>query len=83
MNPFDVLPANARRFVYAALGLAAIALAAYKAANGDWIEFAGLLLGSLGFGQATAKTVDVPPADPAPAERPFGEGHNTTDTKEN
>jgi hypothetical protein len=56
MNPFDVLPANIRRYVYAVLGLAALVLAAFKAADGDWLEAAGVLLGSLGFGQATAKT---------------------------
>ena len=56
MNPLTVLPATARKYVYAVLALAALALAAYKAAHGDWVEFSGLLLGSLGFGQATANT---------------------------
>lgn len=52
-NPLtDVLPPAVRKYVYALLALAALALAAYKASNGDWLEFAGLLLGSLGFGTA-------------------------------
>lgn len=38
------------------LALAALALGAWKASQGDWIEFATLLLGSLGFGTATANT---------------------------
>lgn len=56
MNPLDAIPPKARLYVYAALTLAALALAAYKAAQGDWLEFVGLLLGSLGFGTATTHT---------------------------
>lgn len=57
MNPLiDVLPAKARKYVYALLALAAIALGAYKASQGDWLEFSGLLLGSLGFGTAASNT---------------------------
>ena len=52
----DVLPPKVRKYVYAALAVAALALSAYKASDGDWLEFAGLLLGSLGFGTATANT---------------------------
>lgn len=56
MNPLTAIPAKARLYVYAALTLAALGLAAYKAAEGDWLEFFGLLLGSLGFGTATSNT---------------------------
>lgn len=55
-NPLTAIPARFRLYVYAVLTLAAIALAAYKAAEGDWVEFSALLLGSLGFGTATSNT---------------------------
>lgn len=57
MNPLTAIPAKARLYVYALLTVAALALSAYKASEGDWIEFAGILLGSLGFGTA-ASNVD-------------------------
>lgn len=56
MNPLTLIPANVRRYAYAVLMLAALALSAYKASGGDWLEFAGLLLGSLGFGTAASNT---------------------------
>jgi hypothetical protein len=56
VNPLTVIPAKVRKYVYAVLLLAALALSAYKASEGDWFEFAGLLLGSLGFGTAAANT---------------------------
>lgn len=57
MNPLtDVLPPKVRKYVYAVLALAALSLAAYKASEGDWLEFAGLLLGSLGFSTASSNT---------------------------
>lgn len=52
----DVLPPQARKYVYALLGLAALGLSAYKASQGDWFEFAAILLGSLGFGVAQSNT---------------------------
>jgi uncharacterized membrane protein YhhN len=56
-NPLlDVLPAKARKYVYAILALVALALAAYQVSDGDWLVFAGLLLGSLGFGTAASNT---------------------------
>jgi hypothetical protein len=58
MNPLTAIPPRARLYVYALLTLAALALAAYQAADGDWLVFAGLLLGSLGFGTA-ASNVDA------------------------
>lgn len=56
MNPLEAIPPKARLYVYAVLTLTALALAAYQAAQGDWLEFVGLLLGSLGFGTATTHT---------------------------
>lgn len=54
VNPLASLPPKVRGYAYAILALAALALGAYQAAQGDWLEFAVLLLGALGFG--TAKT---------------------------
>lgn len=56
MNPLTAIPPRARLYVYAVLTLAALGLGAYKASEGDWLEFAGLLLGSLGFGTAASNT---------------------------
>lgn len=58
-NPLDdIVPARHRRRVYALLALLALGLAAYKAAEGDWLEFASYVLGMLGFGTATSNTHD-------------------------
>lgn len=48
------IPPKVRAYVYLLLGLAALVLSAYKASQGDWLEFAGLILGGLGFGTARA-----------------------------
>jgi hypothetical protein len=56
LNPLDAIPPKARLYAYAVLSLVALVVAAYQAAQGDWLEFAGLLLGSLGFGTATTHT---------------------------
>lgn len=56
MNPLEAIPPKARLYVYAVLTLASLALAAYKAAEGDWLEFAAGLLGLLGFSTATTHT---------------------------
>lgn len=58
MNPLTLLPRRARLIAYAALGLLALAVSAYQAADGDWLQAVGLLLGSLGFGTAATH---VPP----------------------
>ena len=50
----DVLPPKARKYAYAALTVAGLALGAYKAANGDWFEFATGLVTALGFGTAAS-----------------------------
>lgn len=56
MNPLTAIPAKVRLYVYAVLTVAALGIAAYQASEGDWLEFAGLLLGSLGFGTAASNT---------------------------
>lgn len=57
MNPLeDILPAAQRKYAYAALSLAALGLSAYKASQGDWLEFASAVLAGLGFGTANANT---------------------------
>ena len=65
-NPLTVLPPKARLYVYAVLGLSALGLAAYKASEGDWVEFAVLLLGSLGFGTAGSNVPSLGGADDPP-----------------
>jgi hypothetical protein len=62
MNPLTAIPAKARLYVYAVLGLGSLALAAWQASDGDWLVFVGLLLGMLGFGTA-ASNVDLPRPD--------------------
>lgn len=47
-NPLhDVLPARVRQVAYAILFVAALAFAAYQAADGDWLVFAGSLVTAL------------------------------------
>lgn len=55
-NPLETLPASVRLYVYLVLGLLALAIAAWQAAEGDWLKALGLFLGSLGFGVATSNT---------------------------
>ena len=55
----DVLPAKARKYVYAALALAAIVLGVWQASDGDWLLFAANLLGALGFSTAASNTKAV------------------------
>lgn len=48
VNPLtDVLPAQARKVLYAILFVAALAFAAYQASEGDWLVFAGGLVTAL------------------------------------
>lgn len=48
MNPLnDVLPAKARLVIYALVFLAGLVLAAWQAAEGDWVAFGVLVTGSL------------------------------------
>lgn len=59
-NPLtDVIPAQARKYVYALLALAALVLAGYQATQGDWLAFAVYLVGALTGGTA-ASNVSTP-----------------------
>lgn len=61
-NPLtDVLPAKARKYVYAVLALAALVLAAYQATQGDWLAFAVALVGALTGGTAASNVNPEPP----------------------
>jgi hypothetical protein len=52
----DVIPAAARKYVYAALFLASVVYGAYQAYDGDWTQVVGAVLAALGFGTATSNT---------------------------
>lgn len=56
MNPLEAIPPRFRLYAYAVLTLAALAISAYKAAEGDWLETVAGLLALLGFGTATTHT---------------------------
>lgn len=63
MNPLtDVIPARARRYVYAALFLAALVWGVYQASDGNWLEFVGGLIVALTGATAASNT-------PAPADQ--------------
>lgn len=48
MNPLtDLIPAQARKYVYGVLALVALVFAAWQAADGDWATFAGGLITAL------------------------------------
>lgn len=64
MNPLtDLIPAKARKYVYAAVAVAALGYGAWEAAHGDWKQFAMSLAGSLLAGLAHANT-DTPSEPP-------------------
>lgn len=55
MNPLtDVIPAKARKYVYAALTLAALLSSVYQATDGDWKTFAVNLVAALTTATAAA-----------------------------
>lgn len=63
-NPLaDLIPAKARKYVYALAALAALVYGAWQAANGDWSEAIPALVGSLLSGLAHAN-VDTTPDKP-------------------
>lgn len=47
MKPLTILPAQVRLAVYAVVFVAGLVLAAWQAAEGDWVAFGVLLTGSL------------------------------------
>jgi hypothetical protein len=54
VNPRTALPPNVRLYAYALLTAVALGVAAYQAAEGDWLEFAGLLAVALTGGTAAS-----------------------------
>jgi hypothetical protein len=46
-NPFSVLPAKARSYIYLIAFVAALIVTAILAANGDWLQAVGSFLSSL------------------------------------
>lgn len=57
MNPLaDVLPAKARKVLYAVLFVLGLAFSAYQASDGDWYEFAAGLVGALLGAMAASNT---------------------------
>jgi hypothetical protein len=57
MNPLtDVIPTKARRYVYAALTLAALVWGAYQVSDGDWKSFVGGLIVALTTATAASNT---------------------------
>jgi hypothetical protein len=64
MNPLtDILPARARKYVYAVVALTALLFGAWQAADGNWAVFGGSVLGGLVSATAASNT-NAPPADP-------------------
>lgn len=60
MNPLtDVIPAKARKYVYAAIALLALLYTVWSAANGDWTQFVGGLVVALSHSTAASNT-DAP-----------------------
>ena len=60
MNPLnDVIPAQARKYVYAVIALAALIFTAYQASSGNWTEFVGGLIVALSHATA-ASNVTAP-----------------------
>lgn len=57
----DVIPARFRKYVYAALTLAALVWGVWQASNGDWKQFVGGLIVALT--SATAASNTAPAGD--------------------
>ena len=56
-NPlFDVIPAKARKYVYAVLALVALVFTVYQASNGDWVQFVAGLVAALTGATAASNT---------------------------
>lgn len=57
MNPLtDVIPPRARKYVYAAVSLAALCLAGWEASQGEWTAFAAYIIGGLSSAMASSNT---------------------------
>lgn len=57
MNPLtDIIPAKARKYVYAVITLAALVWGVYEASGGDWKKFVGGLVVALTTATAASNT---------------------------
>lgn len=56
----DVIPPKYRKYVYAAVTLAAIVWGAWEASQGDWQVFTGALIGALVSATAASNTPETP-----------------------
>lgn len=60
MNPLiDVIPAKARKYVYALITLAAVVWGVYEASGGDWQKLVGGLIVALTTATAASNTAPV------------------------
>ena len=56
-NPlYEVIPAGARKYVYAILSLAVLVLGVVQAFDGDWVKAAGALVAALISATAASNT---------------------------
>lgn len=55
----DVIPARFRKYVYAALTLAALVWGVLEASNGDWKQFVGGLIVALTSATAASNTAPI------------------------
>lgn len=73
MNPlFDIIPARARAYVYAAVALLMIAWGAWQAADGDWKVAVGALVTTLTAALAHANTNKEDDGSSQPPPPPLG-----------
>lgn len=64
MNPLiDVIPATARKYVYAVVALALYVYSVWRATQGDWEQFGVTLAGALASTLAHANVTVAPKAD--------------------
>lgn len=64
----ELLPRKVRLWLYVLVGLGSAVLAAYQAANGDWLVFAGAVAAVLTSALAARNITPVP--DPGPPDPP-------------
>ena len=61
MNPLiDIIPASARKYVYAVIALAAFAWSVYESTDGNWKAFIAGLIVAASHSVAAANTNDGP-----------------------
>ena len=66
----DVIPAKARKYVYAVIALASLVWGVYEASDGDWQKFVGGLIVALTSSMAASNTHAEPTDAPEAGEGP-------------